>query len=110
MTICTEKDYFEKAFQKYYRQRRFGLVYVLPCTVGKKRMLAVCTANDVKKYGLKTRDAWLVLGNQPRDAESWQDTHNNPVLKQARESVRYVQAIRTANRLEDKWRKQRENT
>lgn len=109
MTICTEKDAFEKGFKKYYCQRRFGLVYVLPCTVGKKRMLAVCTANDVKKYGLKTRGAWLVLGDRPRDAENWQDTHDNPVLKRARESVRYARAVHTANRLEDKWREQREN-
>ena len=94
MTICTEKEAFKRGFQRYYNQRKFGRVYILPCMIGRKKLLAICTESEILKHNLDTRKMTLIFGDLPHDQENWESNHNDPVMMNAKRVSRYVKAMK----------------
>jgi hypothetical protein len=87
MVVCGEDEALHCAVHFYFRQRSFGRVYRFPVSVCRKPFVLIVSERERMRLGLSVKSAVAVLGDQPDDAEQWQQSKKYERLKTACEEA-----------------------
>ena len=87
MVVCGEDEALHCAVGIYFRQRSFGRVYTFPVSACRKPFVLIVSECERMKLGLSVRCAVSVLGDEPDDAEQWQQSKKYERLKTACEEA-----------------------
>ena len=87
MEVCVGDEALKCAVRIYFRQRTFGRVYTFPASACRKPFVLIVSERERMKLGLSVRCAVSVLGDQPDDAEEWQQSKKYERLKTACEEA-----------------------
>ena len=87
MEVCVGDEALKCAVRFYFRQRTFGKVYTFPVSACRKPFVLIVSERERMKLGLPVKSAVSVLGDEPDDAEQWQQSKKYERLKTACEDV-----------------------
>ena len=87
MVVCGEDEALHCAVRFYFRQRSFGKVYTFPVSACRKPFVLIVSERERMKLGLPVKSAVSVLGDEPDDAEQWQQSKKDERLKTACEEA-----------------------
>lgn len=92
MVVCEQGEALTCAVRFYFRQRSFGRVYTFPVSACRKPFVLIVSERERMKLGLPLKSAVSVLGDEPDDAEQWQQSKKYERLKTAcEEAIRSLQ-------------------
>lgn len=87
MEVCVGDEALKCAVRFYFRQPTFGRVYIFPVSACRKPFMLIVSERERMKLGLSVRCAVSVLGDEPDDAEQWQQSKKYERLKTACEEA-----------------------
>ena len=85
-------------------QSKFAMVYLIPCTIARKKFFAVISKTEAEKAKINTDFAMYVMGDTERDHESWAH-FQDPKIKELKTFLKYQNAIRTQRKIEGTFEK-----
>lgn len=87
MVVCVGDEALKCAVRFYFRQPTFGRVYIFPVSACRKPFMLIVSERERMKLGLPVKSAVSVLGDEPDDAEQWQQSKKYERLKTACEEA-----------------------
>ncbi len=95
---------WDKAWRRFVNQSKPTVIYIIPCTIARKRFFAVISKTEAEKAKINTDFAMYVMGDTERDHESWERFHD-PKIKELKTLIKYRNAIRTQRKIEGTFKK-----
>lgn len=108
MLLSNEKKAYSSALKRFYSQRSFQKIYIIPCIVGRKRLYAVISEREAAENSIKTRCAVLSVGVTEEEREKWEQVRNNEDIQKCREYLRFIKADKTIRRIQEGWKNNNE--
>ena len=105
MEVCINtKRAWDKAWRRFVNQSKPTVIYIIPCTIARKKFFAVVSESEAQKVKINTEAAVMSVGESETAKETWGKLHD-PKIKKLKTFIRYQNALKTQLKIEKTFEK-----
>jgi hypothetical protein len=100
LEVCINtKMAWDKAWRRFVNQSKPTVIYIIPCTIARKKFFVVVSEFEAQKAKINTEAAVTAVGDTETAKETWKNLHV-PKIKKLKTFIRYQNALRTQLKIE----------